>query len=235
MSLLSIIQDAMTDINLNRPTSVVGSTDTQVIQFLSLVKRDGLDLLRRFDWQSLTKEVNFTTVATEQQTTLATVASDFFRLVDESMNNRTQHWRVRGPLSPQEWQRRRALGAQVGVDNSFRIRGDAILFFPVPVAGDSIYFEYISNKWVLSNASVAKIAFTADTDTSLINEDILTLGAKWRFLKAKGLDYSEEFRSYESALESIFGSDGARGPVDMTGDFMDWTVPVVPDGSWNIL
>ena len=235
MSLLSIIQDAMVDLNLNKPTSVVGSTDTQVLQFLSLVKRDGLDLLRRFNWQALIKEVSFTSVATQEQTTLAAVAPDFFRMMDESMNNRTQHWRVLGPLTPPEWQRRLSLGAQVGVVNSYRIYGNAIWFYPVPPAGDSIYFEYVTDKWVLAADGItAKTTFTADDDTSIINEDILTLGTKWRFLKAKGLDYSEEFRSYESALESVFGSDGAAPLVDMTGTIIDWTIPALPDGSWNI-
>jgi hypothetical protein len=234
LSLLTIIQDAAVDLNLSSPSAVAASTDTQVQQLFSLLKRDGLDLVRRFDWQSLIVETSFSTVATQQQTTLATVAPDFFRMVDETMNNRTQHWRVLGPLSPQEWQRRLSLGAQVGVVNSFRIYGDAIYFYPVPPADNSVYFEYITNKWVQDSGGTPKVAFTADTDTARINEDVLTLGVKWRFLKAKGLDYSEEFRSYESALESIFGSDGARGPVDMTGSTIDWTIPALPDGSWNI-
>lgn len=233
MSLLTIIQNAAVDLNLTSPSAVAVSTDTQVQQLFNLANRDGKDLTRRFDWQALTKEATFTTAATEQQTTLALVASDFARLLDESMNNRTKHWLVRGPLSGQEWQRRRAIGPQVGVVNYFRIRGDAILFFPTPVAGDSIYFEYISKNWVLSNVSAGKTAFTADTDTAVIDEDILTLGVKWRFLKAKSLDYSEEFRSYESALEAVFGSDGGRGPVDMGGSG-DVNNAIIPDGSWNI-
>lgn len=236
MTLLSIVQDAAVDLNLNRPTVAVASTDTLVLQLVSLAKRDGLDLIRRYDWQALTEEVSFTTVATEEQTTLSAVASDFFRMVDESMNNRTRHWRVFGPLSPQAWQRRLALGVQVGVVNAFRIRGDSILFYPTPTAGDSVYFEYISRNWVADTNGTPKSAFTADTDVARIDEDILTLGVKWRFLKSKGMDYSEEFRSYESALESVFGSDGARGPVDMTGDgtIEQAMGQLVPDGSWSL-
>ena len=235
MSLLTIIQDAATDINLNSPSSVVGSTDAEVKQLFSLAKRDGADLMQRFDWQILTKEANFTTVATQTQTTLDACAPDFYRMINETMNNRTQHWRCQGPLTPQEWQRRLSLGVQVGVINSFRIYQNQIWFYPIPPAGSDIYFEYISNKWVLAaDGTTYKTTFTVDTDTSLIDESIITLGVKWRFLKAKGLDYAEEFRSYESSLEAIFGADGARGPVDMTGTVIDWTIPALPDGSWNI-
>jgi hypothetical protein len=232
LSLLSIIQDAAVDLTLNKPTVAINSTDQLILQLVSLAKRDGLDLVRRFDWQALTKETTFTTVATQVQTTLPT---DFNRMINETMNNRTQHWRVLGPLSPQEWQRRLSLGAQVGVVNSFRIYGNSLYFFPVPPAGDSIYYEYITTKWVQSaDGTTQRTTFTADDDVALIDEDILTLGVKWRFLKAKGLDYSEEFRSYEEALESVFGADGARGPVDMTGSTIDWTIPALPDGSWNV-
>lgn len=231
MTLLSVIQDASAELNLNVPTSVIGSTDTLVIQLLALAKRDVTDLLYRFDWQALTIETSFSSVATQVQTALP---SDFLRLINETMNNRTQHWRVLGPLTPQEWQRRLSLGAQVGVVNSFRIYGNTIYFYPVPPAGNSIYYEYITNKAITANDGSFKATLTADTDTFRIDENIVTLGVKWRFLKAKGLDYSEEFRSYESALESVFGADGARGPVDMTGTVIDWTIPALPDGSWNI-
>lgn len=234
MSLLTIIQDAVSDIGLVRPSVVATSTDSQISQLYSLAKREGQDLIRRFDWQAQTNEISFTTVATEQQILLTTMAPGFFRFVDGSMNNRTQHWPVVGPLTPQDWQRRRAIGAQVGVRNAFRIRGNYVIFYPTPVAGDSIYAEYISKYWVTSGASVAKATFTADDDTANIDEDIVTLGVKWRFLKAKGLDYAEEFRTYESALEAIFGSDGARGPVDMTGDMSDPMMPSISDGNWSL-
>jgi len=231
MTLLSVVQDASAELNLNVPSSVIGSTDTLVIQLLALVKRDVTDLLYRFDWQALTVETSFTSVATQVQTTIPT---DFLRMINETMNNRTQHWRVLGPLGPPEWQRRLSLGAQVGVVNSFRIYGNSIYFFPVPPAGDSIYYEYISNLAVEAEDTTLKVTPTLDSDTFRIDENIITMGLKWRFLKAKGLDYSEEFRSYESALESVFGADGARGPVDMTGTTIDWTIPALPDGSWNI-
>lgn len=234
MSLLSILQGAAKDLGLNKPSSVVVTTDEQTKQLYSLLNRDGLDLLRRFDWQDLTKEATFTTVAAETQTTLAAAASDFFRFVNETMNNRTQHWQVVGPLDARLWQRVKSLGAQVGVRNYFRIRGGDVLFYPTPTAGDDIYFEYISNQWIEASDGTAKAAFTADTDTTVINEDVLTLGVKWRFLRANGMDYSEEFRSYEAALEDLFGADGARAAVDMGGSMVDFDIPMIPDGSWNI-
>lgn len=236
MSLLSIVQDACKELNISVPSAVISSTDGQTRQLLSIASKEGKELLRRFNWQILTKEVSFTTSATEQQTTISALGvGDFFRIIDGSMYNRTRAWPVRGPVSPQEWQRRRAAYAQVGPQTYFRIRGDAILFNPVPASGQRVYFEYISENWCQSSSGTAKTDWSADTDTALIDEEIIRLGIVWRWRKAKGLDYGEDFRTYELALADIFGPDGARQVMDMGGDLIDGvSLPTITDGSWSI-
>jgi hypothetical protein len=234
MSLLSIITGACEELSIAAPDSVIDATDGQTMQLLQLCSKDAKDLLRRFDWQALTKEASFTTSATEQQTTLSTVASDFFRMVDRSMWDRTRAWPIQGPVSPISWQQRKAAFAQVSPQFWFRIRGNAILFNPVPPSGNSIFFEYISSKWCQSSLGVAQTDWAADTDTALIDEEILRLGVIWRWRKAEGLDYGEDMRTYELGLEAIFGSDGARGAIDMGGDSYALPNPTVPDGGWNI-
>jgi hypothetical protein len=234
MSLLSIIQDAAGQLGITRPTSAVSSTDLQTRQLLALANEEGKELARRFEWEILKKEGTFTTVATETQVaSLTTTFTDFARITNNTMWNRTQSRPVRGPLSDQQWQLRRAAAAQVGVEYYFRIRGGALLFNPTPAAGDSVYFEYISSKWCQSTLSVAQIAWGADADTGLINEEAMRLGVVWRFLKAKGLDYSEEFRTYEMALSDLFGPDAGNGVVDMGGPPDEWGVNIA-DGNWAI-
>lgn len=234
MSLLTIITGACQELSVVEPTSVIAATDLQTKQMLAICRKECRDLLRRFDWQVLTKQAAFTTVATETQTTLSTVAADFYRIVDDSMWNRTQFWKVGGPLNAQDWQMKKAAAAQVGIRNYFRIRGNSILFYPTPRAGESIYFEYISSKWCQSNASVAQTDWAADADTALLDEEVIRLGVVWRFLKAKGLDYGEEFRSYEMALADIFGPDGGRTTVDM-GGVDEMTLGInLPEGNWSL-
>jgi len=233
MSLLTIVQGAAAELKLVKPATVIGSTDPNAPQLLALANKEGKELARRFDWQVLTKEATFTTVATETQTTLSTVAADFDHYINETMWNRTQNWRVLGPLTPEEWQRKKASAAQAQIGNWFRIRGDSILFYPTPAAGESIYFEYTSTKWCQSEASVAQAAWAADTDTALIDEEIIRLGIVWRFRKAKGFDYGEDFRTYEAALEAVFGADAGNPLVDMTGEPEGFGAHL-PEGSWNI-
>lgn len=235
MSLLSIISGAAQDIGLTAPSTVITNTDPTTQQLLQQCRTECFDLLRRYDWETLTKEANFTTVNAEQQVALSAIgASDFFRVIDGSMFNRTRHWQVIGPITPQEWQRKKASAAQVSIRNWVRIRGDYVLFFPNPTAGDSIYFEYISKNWCQSAALAAQADWAADTDTAFLNEEVIRLGTVWRFKKTKGLDYGEDFRTYELALEAIFGADGARASIDFTGPTDPLLSITTPEGNWSL-
>jgi hypothetical protein len=150
------------------------------------------------------------------------------------MWNRTSSWPVMGPLDSLEWQQRQASGTNAGMGNWFRIRGNSILFYPTPVAGDQIFFDYISRNWCLSVANVEQEAWAADADTGLINEEMMTLGVIWRFLKAKGLDYGEEFMTYERAVDHWTSVDGAKPVIDMTGQFTEHLTLTIPEGSWDV-
>ncbi len=234
MSLLTIIVGACNQLNVVQPSAVIAATDLQTKQLLAMSRTECRELMRRFDWQALTKETTFLTVATQIQTTLTTAAPDFYRYINGTMWNRTRFWRVGGPLTEEQWQRKKAAAAAVGVRNYFRIRGNQILFFPTAHANDTIAFEYISSKWCQSALLVGQTDWALDTDTALLDEEVIRLGVVWRFLKAKGLDYSEEFRTYESALEAIFGPDGGRQIVDMTGNIESMLAVNIPEGNWSI-
>jgi hypothetical protein len=232
MSLLTIVQGACGQLNLVQPPAVISASDQQTAQLLALARQGGKELARRFDWQALTREATFFTVAAEQQTTLASFAG-FARIIDGTLWNRTQARPVRGPLSPEAWQRRKAAAVQAGAEHCFRIRGDAILFSPVPPAGETVAFEYVSSQWCRSAGGALQNDWLADTDSALIDEEILRLDLVWRFLKAKGLDYTEEFRTCEQALASQFGADAGKPVLDFIGLRAGQSVHV-PEGNWEL-
>jgi hypothetical protein len=233
MSLLTIIQNACAEMSLVQPSAVITSTDQQVQQLLRFSSKEGKELARRFNWQRLVTEASFDTqAATTQVASISNTFSDFGRYIPDTMFNRTTQKRVFGPLNSIEWQAKLASGLNVQINNHFRIRGNAILFYPEPEAGEDIYFEYVSRHWCIDDSSTRQEDWEDDSDTALIDEEVMTLGVIWRFLKAKGLDYSEEFASYERALETIFGADGARTTIDLTGDTTDWFSAHIPEGDW---
>lgn len=236
MTLLATIQDACDRMGLVRPTVVVGSSDQQIRQLLGLAQQEGKELARRHNWQAICKEKTITATATETQA--SAIPADFDRFVNDTFYNRTKHRRVEGPLDSVEWQRYKATTTTLLFD-AFRVRGDGMLFAPTPSAGDIYAYEYVSTYWVATTAATttpAQATWLADTDVGILSEELMTLGIVWRFLKAKGLDYAEPFRTYEAQLMLRMARDGGKRSVNMgrSFDYRRVRSPTFPDGSWNI-
>lgn len=214
-------------------TSVFSNPGETARQMRALANQEGKELMRRGTWEKLTKEVTFTAIAQEEQT--GVVPSDYDHMLNETFYNRTQKRQVVGPLSPKEWQEQKSILATVLYD-SYRIRGGSILMIPVPAAGDIYAFEYISNEWVLNTDDQPLTAFSADTDTSILDEELITLGVIWRFLKAKGFDYAEAFRTYELQVSQALGRDGSKRTVNFAQrvDYGRPRYPGIQDGNWNL-
>lgn len=235
MSLLTIIQDAADRIGIVRPSAVIGATDQQIRGLLSLSIQDGKALARRHDWQKLTKEKTFTATATETQSSV--IPTDFDRMIPGTFWNRTQDRQVAGPLSPQRWQMLKS-GIIVLPYDAYRIRGNDLLMAPTPVADDSMVFEYITTYWAASAADTTpdQTTWVADDDVSFLDDELQTLGVIWRFKKARGLEYAEEFAEYERRFAQLAGTDGGMATIDLgLGDDGSSVIdPYITDGNWSI-
>lgn len=233
MTLLTIVQGACDRIGIPRPTAVIGTTDQQVLALLGFAQQEGKELARRGAWQALTSEQTFLSVASQTQT--GAVPSDLDRFIPETFYNRTRKRQVIGPLSPQEWQAQLAITATVVYD-TFRQRGNDILMIPTPPAGDTYAYEYVSKNWCTSAAATNQAAWTADSDVARIEEELFILGLVWRFRQAKGFDYAEAFRSYETQVTQALARDGDKRTLNFANQRL-FDVPRYPgvvEGSWNL-
>lgn len=228
MTALTICQNATGRLGLDQPSAVFSSTDPQIIQLRTLMNEEGLALTRDPDmsWTVLMTQTTFTTVAQEVQTNA--VPTDFGWYLDDTMWNRTTMIKIAGPTMPEEWQAYKAIQVLSLPAAIFRFRGGDILMYPTQTAGQTVAYEYSSTYWV----SGSKTAMTADTDTALISEEIITLGLMWRFLKAKGSDYSEEYRTYQLAKQSAIGRDGGKRKVYLGGGVRNPWNANIPEGNW---
>lgn len=235
MTLLTLVAKAAIRLSLPEPAAVAASTDLSVKQLLSLVNQAGSELARRHGWQALTKEKTFTAVAAETQTDTP-IASDFDRIIDETAFNRTQKRRLTGPLNAEEWQEQKSITASVMRDG-FRIRGGLFLMIPNPTVGDTIAYEYVSSWWVDTNGGSTwnATAFAGDDDTSALDEEMLAQDLVWRFRKAKGLSYAEDFQTAQVTIAGRIARDGGRKTMDL-GQRPHSARPgiLIPEGSWSL-
>lgn len=213
MTLLSIAQNTLREIpGFEVPSTIVDNQNETAVLSLALINRSLLETRRRSNWEQLTVQRTITLVASQEQYDLP---SDWKKFITITWWDQTNRWPMRGPATSAEWE---ALQSRI-FESSFRrwfriFKGTSdndrmIYIFPIPASsGDEITYEYISNGVVEDTSGALKEIFTADTDTSLLDEDVVALGFKWRFLKTKGLPYVEEFRDYEVGIADIKGDNG---------------------------
>ena len=138
--------------------------------------------------------------------------SDLNYLIVQTEWDRNFRWQLLGPLDAQEWQVIKSGISPVGPRMRFRIMGGLFYINPVGSAAsvykDTIAFEYVS-QWAVALASAptvgTSVTFVNDSDVCLIDEDLLTVSLKWRFLKAKGLDWESYFKEYSDKLSLVKG------------------------------
>lgn len=236
MTLLTIAKSVSVRVMAQNIISAAGNADPRILQIVELINEEGQELANRYTWQALTNEANFTTVATESQGLMATITGpDFAFMVNETMWNRSQRRPVFGPKSDAEWQQLKAQFMQ-GPWIQYRIRGNQLMFLPVPAAGQSVYFEWVSNYWCTDTTGVTgKTAMTVDTDISKLDERLLVLGGIWRFKRANNLAYDEDYKKYSDAIDAAMARDGSKPRLNLGGEQTDiLPAVIVPAGNWGL-
>jgi len=231
MSLSTILNRVVDSIGLPRPSSYVGNSDDTARQLLALANEEGQELANRYRWQKLIKEASFTSTATTTQGTITTIATGYSYIVNDTIWNRDNFRPVYGSLSPPRWQKLRASNV-TGPYPEYRIRDDYLLFIPSPGSGDDYFFEYVSKNWEVGASSTASDAWSNDSSTTVLDERLIELGIRWRFLRAKGMDYQEEYRVYQDRVADATTRDGGKTTLNLGRPEMRY--PSYPEGSWNL-
>lgn len=168
MTILSTLQHVARLINLNPPSTLFAASDPQVLAMLEIANEEGRYLRSEYDWAQLSKEYSFTLADSTESYPLP---GDFDRFLHRTMWDRSQHWEIRGPLTPQEWQWRKSGVSAQGPRENFRVRGSASAQFyinPTPGstdAGRTIVFEYQSTNWVRPATWATATVYSANAYT----------------------------------------------------------------------
>lgn len=214
MSLISICQDAASELGLRQPATIVGSTDLTAQILYRLANASGKQLARYHDWQALTVEQTFTTLAQTEQTD-ALDPDDFDRMIyNAEVWNRSTDTRFTGPTPQRVWQRLQTGIGISGATGWWRIKNSQLNVYPAPSAGETLAFEYISKRWARSSGGTEQEKFLADTDTTVLDEDLITLEMIWRFRQSRGFpQYAEDMATCEREKEKAAARDRGTGRV----------------------
>lgn len=214
MTLATICTNALKEISgFEIPSSFFGNANLTARTCVACVTREGKTLERENRWVELIQTHTFDTVADQANYDLPT---DFRAFANMSQWDRTNSRRLVGPASPLLWQWLKGdVTAGATIDRWFRQQGTQIYIHPTPAAaGDTIAFDYYSKNWItLDSDSSTTTDWASDNDTSLLDEELLTMGLKWRFLQAKGMPFEPEYKEYESIKEALLSDNGGKGAI----------------------
>ena len=238
MSLLTMIQDVALSLGLINEesdlTQVVGNTDPTINQLRALANKEGKDLRKRYDWQALTEETTFLTTNANLQGSLISIAgSGYGHIISNTMWDRSQNRPIRGSINKQRWAQLEGSSAN-GVYSEHQVRGDNLYAIPAPGSATATWaFFYYSKYWCQDSSGTGQVRWVADDDTGILDEDLMALGIEWRYLKAKGFDYSEEFNTYERQVQENILHDRDHPVINLeTSRIGGPGVLGVNDGSW---
>lgn len=158
---------------------------------------------------------------------------DFDRFINGTMWDRVDS-RPMGNVSPQVWQEYKSGLVSAEIYKRWRIKSDsgqkALFIDPTPSSSQCSYtcrdgvqvkvgiaFEYLSKNYATSAAGARQSTFSADTDTFVLDDELLELSIKWRWLNALRQSYAEERDEYERQLSIKKSQDGGAPKIRMDG------------------
>lgn len=160
--------------------------------------------------------------------------SDWKSQISSTEWNRTTRWPLLGIKSPQEWQTYKGGIVSAGPRQRFRIWQNKLCINPSPPDGQILAFEYISNGWVIGADGTRKTKVTADTDTFVFSNSLMTTGLKSQWKSSKGLDPSFDLAEFRWLLENEKATDKSAPVLSLAPQF--GTVLLsnqsIPDGNW---
>jgi len=233
---LAILNQAAGELGLTQPATVVGLSDVQSIQLLSMLQSAGNELLLYYPWEQFAKRFDIALVAAQED---YNVPTDYAYFRDQTQWDSTNHWPLLGPKSAQEWAWLKNSFVATLPRMRYRIQGDKFKVFPVPPVGttQSFYMEYISNYWVAASGSTtgSKNLVSLDTDVVLYDPWLVIKFVKLKFYELKGFNTAGVRQDFMRVFESLTGKDTGAEKLSLAPQFQTpyigaWSIP---DGSWS--
>ena len=195
-NILKIAQELAPHCGIAPATALVASTEQTDIDMLRCIVEAGKELQSRFDWPQLKKPYTITGAGNVTHN----LPADYSRMV-RGFSVTVAGSCVRGSLSDEEFNR---LAPVLGTPRFFRTTPTTIEFWPYINTPTTAQIIYITENWLSGD----KYDPTADDDAPLIDDNVVSKGALWRWKRMKGQDFTDYLAEYEADLKRY--SDFAR-------------------------
>jgi hypothetical protein len=204
MTILSACQEAAIELSQTEPTSVFSTTDTFAKELRVQANKSAVAIMKRYDWQALTKRA---TITGDGSATSFALPTDYARMAAKTnLASSSTNVDLIKATDLDQWDYFQN-HLSTTTPGYWIVLGGELQVLPAPGLGVVHSYYYISNLIV----SGSKTAFTADTDTFVLPERLLTLSIIWRWRASKRLEYAEDMQNFEIAFGEETATDkGSR-------------------------
>jgi hypothetical protein len=132
---------------------------------------------------------------------------DYETITDNTHWDRTKRWQMLGPVDAQQWQWLKSGYISTGPRVRWRILGDEFQIWPPYNTQEYLGFEYRSKGFVRSATGDVKNSFTADTDTTVLDDSIVAILTKLKYFQIKSFDTTSLQQDYQRYLSIAKAND----------------------------
>lgn len=210
MTALTVCQDVALAVGLERPTAVFPSTDREWREMQSGLNQAAGEVVDAFDWQKLRAQYVATGDGVSEELALP---SNYRRMLKKArLWSSRWRWAMEHIVDSDQWLELTEAFTPVVVPY-WTIFGNALHILPIMQATETAKFFFITNDIVAANGGGFTRTFTADNDTFVLDEQLLTYATIYRWKQRKGWDFTAELADYEQRLATLMDSDGGSKPV----------------------
>jgi len=132
---------------------------------------------------------------------------DFETITDNTHWDKTKHWQMLGPEDAQQWQWLKSGYISTGPRIRWRILGNEFQIWPPYNTQEYLGFEYRSKGWARSATGEVKNSFTADSDTTVLDDAVMALLTKLKYFQIKSFDTTALQQDYFRYLNVAKAND----------------------------
>jgi hypothetical protein len=132
---------------------------------------------------------------------------DFERITNRTQWDKTKHWEALGPEDAQQWQWLKSGYISTGPRIRWRILDNQFQVWPPMNTNEYIGWEYKSKGWARSATGVVKNSFTADSDTTVLDDRVIVLSTKLKYFQIKSFDTTSLIQDYQRYLSVAKAQD----------------------------
>ena len=223
MTALTALRDASVIILKRKPDVFFSSQGRFEMEMTTLLNQVAKEIAEWNDWQALTK---IGTMTGDGVNSSFPLPADYSRMVQASSVADGDSWFLgyTHVTDINDWisfKRGEMVWVPPGI---WTLLDNNVEFQPALGSGSEALFPYISRNIVRAANGTLKSEFTADDDTYLLDERMLTMALIWRWRETNHLDSTGDQMNFERLISEKAARDkGAR--AIRRGSFVGWPFP----------